>query len=51
MVWHWFPVVVLTVIWLGLFAVNITMKETSMARYPEWTEYKLRTSWLLPKIL
>lgn len=48
MVWHWFPALVLAAIWLGLFAVNMTMKEASMARYPEWADYKRRTWWLLP---
>lgn len=34
MMWHWLPLVVLTWIWGGLFAVNITLKEASMSRYP-----------------
>jgi protein-S-isoprenylcysteine O-methyltransferase Ste14 len=48
MVWHWLPVVVLAWIWGGLFAVNMTLKEASMSRYPEWAEYKKRSWWLLP---
>lgn len=51
MVWHWLPVVVLAWVWLGLFAVNMRMKEASMARYPEWAAYKKRSWWLLPGIL
>ena len=34
MVWHWLPVVVLAWVWGGLFAVNMTLKEASMSRYP-----------------
>jgi protein-S-isoprenylcysteine O-methyltransferase Ste14 len=51
MVWHWLPFVVLAWIWGGMFAVNMTLKETSMSRYPEWAEYKRRSWWLLPPIL
>ena len=51
MVWHWLPVVVLAWIWGGLFAVNMTLKEASMSRYPEWAEYKKRSWWLLPPVL
>jgi hypothetical protein len=47
MVWHW----LLAWIWGGMFAVNMTLKETSMSRYPEWAEYKRRSWWLLPPIL
>lgn len=49
--WHWFPAIVLTWVWLMLFAVNMVMKEASMSRHPEWTEYKQRTWWLIPFIL
>ena len=51
MVWHWLPFVVLTWVWLGLFAVNMIMKEASMSRYPEWASYKKRTWWLIPYVL
>jgi protein-S-isoprenylcysteine O-methyltransferase Ste14 len=51
MVWHWLPVVVLAWVWLGLFAVNMIMKEASMSRYPEWADYKKRTWWLIPFVL
>jgi len=50
-VWHWLPLLVLGWIWGGLFAVNMTLKEASMSRYPEWVEYKKRSWWLLPPIL
>lgn len=50
MVWHWLPVLVLAYIWLGVFAVNMTLKETSMSRYPEWAAYKKRSWWLIPYI-
>ncbi len=48
MVWHWLPVVVLTWVWLGVFAVNMRLKEASMARYPQWAAYRRRSWWLLP---
>lgn len=51
MVWHWLPALVLAWVWLGLFAVNMVMKEASMARYPEWADYRRRTWWLVPGIL
>jgi len=51
MVWHWFPVVVLAWVWIGLFAVNMVMKEASMSRYAEWAAYKKRSWWLLPPVL
>jgi hypothetical protein len=51
MVWHWLPVVVLAWVWVELFAVNMTFKETGMSRYPEWAQYKRRSWWLLPPIL
>jgi len=51
MVWHWLPFVVLTWIWGGFFAVNMTIKEARMSRYPGWAEYKKRSWWLLPPIL
>jgi protein-S-isoprenylcysteine O-methyltransferase Ste14 len=51
MVGHWLPWVWLATIWLGVFAVNMVMKEASMSRYPEWAAYKKRTWWLLPYIL
>jgi protein-S-isoprenylcysteine O-methyltransferase Ste14 len=51
MVWHWLPFLVLAWVWLGVFAVNMIMKEASMSRYPEWQDYKKRSWWLLPGIL
>lgn len=51
MVWHWLPVVVLSWVWLGLFAVNMTLKEASMSRYAEWAAYKKRSWWLVPGLL
>ena len=51
MVWHWLPVVVLAWVWLGVFAINMIMKEASMSRYPEWAAYRKRTWWLIPFVL
>jgi protein-S-isoprenylcysteine O-methyltransferase Ste14 len=50
MVWHWLPFLVLAWVWGGVFAVNMVHKEASMARYPEWADYRRRTGWLLPRI-
>ena len=50
LVWHWYPVLVLSWVWLGLFAVNMRLKEASMSRYPEWAAYKKRSWWLLPGV-
>ena len=51
LVWHWFPVLVLAWVWLGLFAVNMVMKEASMSRYPDWAAYKKRSWRLVPFLL
>jgi protein-S-isoprenylcysteine O-methyltransferase Ste14 len=51
LVWHWFPVLVLAWVWLGLFAVNMVLKEASMSRYPDWAAYKKRSWWLIPFLL
>ena len=51
MVWHWLPFVVLAWVWGGLFAVNMTLKEASMSRYPEWAEYRRRSWRLLPPLV
>lgn len=48
MVWHWLPWLVLAWVWLGLFAVNMVLKEASLSRRPGWAEYRRRTGWLLP---
>jgi protein-S-isoprenylcysteine O-methyltransferase Ste14 len=50
MVWHWLPWLVLGWVWLGLFAVNMIMKEASMSRYNGWKEYKANTWWLVPLV-
>jgi protein-S-isoprenylcysteine O-methyltransferase Ste14 len=51
LVWHWIPFVVLAWVWLGLFTVNMHMKEASMSRYAEWASYKKRTKWVIPFVL
>lgn len=48
--WHWIPWVILAWVWIGLFSVNIAMKERSMSRYPEWADYKKRTYYLIPGV-
>lgn len=34
-VWHWVPVLVLAWVWIGVFAVNMLMKEARLSRYAE----------------
>lgn len=50
-VWHWVPVLVLLWVWVGVFWVNMAMKEASLSRYVEWAAYRARTWWLIPWIL
>ncbi|PLX76565.1 MAG: hypothetical protein C0607_04490 [Azoarcus sp.] len=50
MVWHWLPFLVLAWVWLGLFAVNMIMKEVSMSRHEGWTDYKASSWWLVPLV-
>jgi protein-S-isoprenylcysteine O-methyltransferase Ste14 len=47
---HWLPWLVLAWVWLGVFVPNMLRKDASMARYPEWAEYKARTGLLLPRL-
>ena len=47
---HWIPWAILAWVWLGYFSVNITMKERSMSRYPQWVAYKSRSKVLIPFI-
>ena len=51
MVWHWLPWLVLALVWTGVFAVNMVMKESSLSRYPGWADYRRRSWWLLPFVL
>jgi protein-S-isoprenylcysteine O-methyltransferase Ste14 len=51
MVWHWLPWLVLAWVWLGVFAVNMIVKEQRMSRHSGWTEYRSRTAWLVPGLL
>src|SRR5262245_24389787 len=50
MVWHWIPFVVLAWVWGGMFAVNITLTEASLSRYPEFAQYRKHSWWLLPPL-
>jgi hypothetical protein len=50
MVWHWLPWLVLAWVWLGLFAVNMIMKESSMSRYEGWAHYRKQSWWLVPLV-
>lgn len=51
MVWHWLPAVVLAWVWLGVFAVNMAVKEASLSRHPGWADYRSRSWWLIPGVL
>lgn len=51
MVWHWWPFAVLAVVWGGLFAPNMAMKEASLSRHPGWHAYRQRSWWLVPFLL
>jgi protein-S-isoprenylcysteine O-methyltransferase Ste14 len=51
LVWHWFPVLVLAWVWLGVFTPNMLLKEASMSRYPQWAEYKQRSWWVIPFVI
>jgi protein-S-isoprenylcysteine O-methyltransferase Ste14 len=51
LVWHWLPVVILAWVWVGVFSVNMIMKEASLSRFPEWTAYRARTRWVVPFLL
>ncbi len=48
--WHWIPWAIPAWVWIGLFLVNIIMKERSMSRYPEWADYRKRSWYLMPGI-
>jgi protein-S-isoprenylcysteine O-methyltransferase Ste14 len=48
---HWWPALVLLVVWVGLFAVRIIAKESSMARYPDWAAYRASSWYIIPKVL
>jgi protein-S-isoprenylcysteine O-methyltransferase Ste14 len=50
LVWHWIPWAILAWVWGGYFSINIIMKERSMSRYAEWSEYKKRSWYLIPFI-
>lgn len=47
---HWAPWAVLAWVWLGVFLPNMLRKESRMARYPDWSEYRARSGLLLPRV-
>ena len=49
-VWHWFPWLVLAMVWGLVFLTNMKLKEASMSRYPEWDAYYRRTGLVLPRL-
>jgi protein-S-isoprenylcysteine O-methyltransferase Ste14 len=48
---HWIPWVVLAYWWTCVFLVNMLIIEASLSRYPEWAEYRRRTSMLIPWVV
>ncbi|MEP0870645.1 DUF1295 domain-containing protein [Trichocoleus desertorum AS-A10] len=48
---HWLPFVILALFAAGLFIPNMRKKDESLARYPEFAEYKARSGLLLPQFL
>ncbi|MBV8226398.1 MAG: DUF1295 domain-containing protein [Verrucomicrobia bacterium] len=47
---HWIPFVVLGAWVFGFFARNMLRKDSSLARYPGFAEYKSRTGLLFPRV-
>lgn len=50
LVWHWLAFVVLAWVWLGVFAVNMRIKEARMSRHPEWAQWRANSWWLIPGV-
>ena len=48
MSWHWIPVVVLGSFMIVIWLPNMHRKDQSLSRYPEYADYKKRTSLLIP---
>ncbi len=48
---HWLPFLVLAGWTGGFFVRNMLAKDKSLARYPEFAEYKKKTGLLFPKLL
>ena len=48
---HWIPWAVLAYWWLCVFLVNMLTIEASLSRYPEWEEYRRKTSMLIPWVV
>jgi steroid 5-alpha reductase family enzyme len=48
---HWLPFVILAAWVFGFFVRNMLGKDRSLARYPQFADYKKRSGLLLPRIL
>lgn len=48
---HWVPFVILALFIAGIFLPNMRKKDQSLARYPEFAEYKARSGLLFPQLL
>ena len=45
---HWLPIIILLLFIVIIWLPNIMRKEKSLSRYPEFSEYKKRSSMLFP---
>jgi protein-S-isoprenylcysteine O-methyltransferase Ste14 len=48
---HWVPLAVLGLFIALVWYPNMRKKDRSLARYPEYAEYRRRTKWLIPWLL
>lgn len=49
MAYDWIPALIYAVIFVCIFWTNMKIKEASMSRYPNWSEYKKSTGFFFPK--
>lgn len=48
---HWLPFLILVGFITGIFLPNMKKKDQSLSRYPEFASYKVRSGFLLPRLL
>jgi steroid 5-alpha reductase family enzyme len=48
---HWAPMLVLGLALLGIWLPNMIKKDRSLARYPEFAEWKARSAMFIPGLL
>jgi steroid 5-alpha reductase family enzyme len=47
---HWLPFLILAGVTIGVFLPGMRQKDTCLAKYPEFEQYKLQSGLLLPKL-